>query len=42
VDPKIAADQYGHTLDVNLSVYTETSLQSRIETVEALGLALVN
>jgi len=42
VDPKIVADQQGHTLDVNLNVYTETSLESRIEAVETLGSALVN
>jgi len=42
VDPKIVADQQGHTLDVNLNVYTETSVESRIEAVEALGSALVN
>ena len=23
VDPKVVADQQGHTLDVNLNVYTE-------------------
>ena len=27
VDPKVVADQQGHTLDVNLNVYTETSLE---------------
>jgi integrase len=42
VDPKIVADQQGHTLDVNLNVYTETALESRIEAVETLGSALVN
>jgi hypothetical protein len=26
VDPKIVADQQGHTLDVNMNVYTQTSL----------------
>ena len=29
VDPKIVADQQGHTLDVNLNVYTQTSMESR-------------
>jgi len=42
IDPKVVADQQGHTLDVNLNVYTETSLESRIEAVEMLGSALVN
>ena len=42
VDPKVVADQQGHTLDVNLNVYTETSLESRIDAVETLGSALVN
>jgi integrase len=28
VDPKIVADQQGHTLDVNLNVYTETSVNA--------------
>jgi hypothetical protein len=39
---KVVADQQGHTLDVNLNVYTETSLESRIEAVETLGSALIN
>jgi len=34
VDPKIVADQQGHTLDVNLNVYAQTSLERRIEAVE--------
>ena len=42
VDPKVVADQQGHTLDVNLNVYTETSLESRIEAVEQLESAFVN
>jgi integrase len=42
VDPKIVADQQGHTLDVNLNVYTESSIESRIAAVETLGSALVN
>src|SRR5438093_163120 len=28
--PKIVADQQGHTLDLNLNVYTETSLLSSV------------
>ena len=42
VDPKIVADQQGHTLDVNLNVYTETSVKSRLEAVETLESAFVN
>ena len=29
VDPKLVADQLGHTLDVNLNVYTSTSPEAR-------------
>jgi hypothetical protein len=36
VDPKVVADQLGHTLDVNLNVYTQTSLERKIEAVESL------
>jgi hypothetical protein len=42
VDPKVVADQQGHTLDVNMNVYTESSLKSRIEAVETLESAFVN
>ena len=42
VDPKIVADQQGHTVDVNLNVYTRTSLESRIEAVTQLESAFVN
>jgi integrase len=42
VDPKVVADQQGHTLDVNLNVYTETSLEKRVEAVEQLESAFVN
>jgi len=42
VDPKLVADQQGHTLDVNINVYTQTSLESRIEAVNTLESALVN
>ena len=40
VDPKVVADQLGHTLDVNLNVYTETNLRLRKEAVETLESAL--
>jgi integrase len=42
VDPKIVADQQAHTPDVNLNVYTQTSLESRIEAVQQLESALVH
>jgi hypothetical protein len=29
VDPKVVADQLGHSLDVNLNVYTQTALSLR-------------
>ena len=36
VDPKVVADQLGHTLDVNLNVYTATALETRREAVNSL------
>ncbi len=36
VDPKLVADQLGHTLDVNLNVYTKTAPQARLEALENL------
>jgi integrase len=42
IDPKVVADQQGHTLDVNMNVYTQTSLESRINAVNTLESALVN
>ena len=40
VDPKVVADQLGHTLDVNMNVYTETNLGLRKEAVDTLESAL--
>ena len=40
VDPKVVADQLGHTLDVNLNVYTESNLGLRKKAVETLESAL--
>jgi len=40
VDPKVVADQLGHTLDVNLNIYTETNTRLRKEAVETLESAL--
>lgn len=42
VDPKLVADQQGHTLDVNMNVYTQTSLESRLDAVNTLESALIN
>src|SRR5262245_50862680 len=42
VDPKVVADQQGHTLDVNMNVYTQTTLEPRIEAVQQLESAMVN
>jgi hypothetical protein len=40
VDPKVRAEQMGHTVDVNENVYTKTSLQRRRAAVNALESAL--
>jgi integrase len=42
VDPKVVADQQGHTVDVNQNVYAQTSMESRKEAVETLASAFVN
>jgi integrase len=42
IDPKVVADQLGHTLDVNLNVYTQTPRERRPEAVETLEASLVN
>jgi integrase len=42
VDPKIVADLLGHDLSTDLNVYTQTSIQARMEAAETLGSALVN
>jgi integrase len=36
VDPKVVADQFGHSLDVNLNVYTQSALSLRAHAVNAL------
>ena len=36
VDPKVVAEQMGHTLDVNLNVYTDAGLERRWEAVNRL------
>lgn len=40
VEPKVVADQMGHTLDVNLNTYTQTGLERRREAVNVLDSAL--
>ena len=40
VDPKVVADQLGHTVDVNLNVYTKTDLNTLKEAVDTLESAL--
>lgn len=40
VDPKIVADQLGHTLDVNQNVYTKIALGRRGDAVKVLDKAL--
>jgi integrase len=42
VDPKVRADQLGHTLEVNVNTYTQTSLERRIQATEVLEAAVVN
>jgi hypothetical protein len=42
VDPKISADLMGHAVGVNPDVYTQTSIEARMEASEFLGSALVN
>ena len=39
-DPKLVADQLGHTLDVNQNVYTRVSLMRRKQAVDALEAAV--
>ena len=41
VDPKVVADQQGHTVDVNLNVYSTTSLEERKKAVDGLDAAIV-
>ena len=36
VDPKLVADQLGHTLDVNQNVYTRVAVDRRKEAIEKL------
>ena len=36
LDPKIVADQLGHTVDVNQNVYTQTAVEIRQEALNQL------
>jgi hypothetical protein len=40
VDPKVVADQLGHTVDVDINVYASTALEHREEAVKTLETAL--
>jgi hypothetical protein len=40
VDPKVRAEQMGHTVDVNQNVYTKASLARRRAAVRALEQAI--
>jgi integrase len=40
IDPKIVADQLGHSVDVDLNVYTETALGPREEALNNFESAL--
>jgi len=35
-DPKMVADQLGHSVDVSLNVYTQSAVASRLEIVNQL------
>ena len=40
VDPKLVADQQGHTLDVNMNVYTEMPISLKKDAVDGLDSAI--
>jgi integrase len=42
VDPKVVADLMGHDVNVNLNVYTQTSIETKLGAVEVLQSAFVN
>ena len=42
VDPKIVADQLGHSLNVNQNIYTQSAMERRKEAVDSLESALLN
>jgi len=40
-DPKLAADQLGHSVDVNQNVYTQSPVESRLGMVNKLEQSLL-
>jgi len=40
-DPKLVADQMGHTLDVNQNIYTQSPVELRLELVNQLEALLI-
>jgi integrase len=42
VDPKVVADLMGHDMNVNLNVYTQTPIETKLEAVRVLESAFVN
>ena len=40
IDPKVAADQRGHTIGVAIDTYIQTDLESRLEAVTKLEAAI--
>jgi hypothetical protein len=42
VDPKVAADQRGHAIGVAIDTYTDSDLESRLEAVTKLEVALAD
>lgn len=42
VDPKVVAEQQGHSLDVNLNVYTQTGMRLKLDAVRQLEEHLAN
>ena len=40
VDPKVVADGLGHTVDVNLNVYTNTMLERRLDAAQGIETAV--
>jgi hypothetical protein len=42
VDPKLVADQQGHAVDVNLDIFTETSVALKKQAVDCLESSFAN
>lgn len=42
IDPKLIADQQGHTVDINLNVCASTSVESRLVAVQSLESRLIH